>query len=200
MNDQSLNQNDKPVKPCIRCGATDRYASGGCKPCVKAKASNWYKENNKKAKESRKKWYEENKKIVREANKKWIENNKEKNRIIHLEWNKRNKKCLLDANKKWKANNKDIVKTHNNNRRARKNNNGGKLSANIIDALLLKQRGKCACCGNPLNGEYHLDHIMPLARGGTNTDDNVQLLLPKCNMSKGAKHPIDYMREKGKLL
>jgi hypothetical protein len=41
---------------------------------------------------------------------------------------------------------------------------------------------------------------MPLALGGRNDDNNVQLLTPLCNLSKGAKDPIDYMRIKGKLI
>lgn len=36
--------------------------------------------------------------------------------------------------------------------------------------------------------------------GGTNTDDNIQLLNAKCNVSKGAKHPIEFMQKQGFLL
>ena len=35
----------------------------------------------------------------------------------------------------------------------------------------------------------HVDHIMPLARGGPNTLDNLQLLCARCNLAKGAKVP-----------
>lgn len=45
-----------------------------------------------------------------------------------------------------------------------------------------------------------MDHIMPLALGGTNTDDNIQLLCPTCNRSKHAKHPVDFMQQRGFLL
>jgi 5-methylcytosine-specific restriction endonuclease McrA len=45
-----------------------------------------------------------------------------------------------------------------------------------------------------------MDHIIPLALGGTNTDDNIQLLRAKCNKQKGAKHPIDFMQQRGFLL
>jgi 5-methylcytosine-specific restriction endonuclease McrA len=62
------------------------------------------------------------------------------------------------------------------------------------------QKSKCACCGKSLKHSYHLDHIMPIALGGTNTDDNVQLLTPSCNLRKSAKHPDDWARENGRLL
>ena len=41
---------------------------------------------------------------------------------------------------------------------------------------------------------------MPLARGGKHEASNLQLLCPPCNMSKNAKHPIDFMQQRGFLL
>jgi 5-methylcytosine-specific restriction endonuclease McrA len=32
----------------------------------------------------------------------------------------------------------------------------------------------------------------PLTLGGSNTDDNVQLLCPTCNIRKGSTHPSEY--------
>jgi len=62
----------------------------------------------------------------------------------------------------------------------------GTLSPDIRERLYKAQNGLCNGCGSELN-ESHLDHVMPLSRGGTNTDDNVQLLCPRCNLSKGTK-------------
>lgn len=62
----------------------------------------------------------------------------------------------------------------------------GSLSSDIVDTLIIKQSGKCNGCLNSLK-EFHIDHMLPLVRGGTNTDDNVQLLCPTCNLSKGSK-------------
>jgi len=44
----------------------------------------------------------------------------------------------------------------------------------------------CANCGCT-DRALHLDHIIPLARGGENNASNFQCLCDKCNMSKGAK-------------
>lgn len=115
----------------------------------------------------------------------WKDANREKHKAYCAAWTKANplKNCL---------------KEHR--RRARKAKAGGSLSVDIVETLMKLQRGRCACCGKKLNGEYHIDHIVPLALGGENSDLNVQLLLPKCNWSKGAKDPITYMQKHGRLL
>lgn len=57
----------------------------------------------------------------------------------------------------------------------------------------IKRRDNYACkrCGVSVKDEPHLlleiDHIVPLARGGMTTEDNLQTLCWKCNRSKGSK-------------
>ena len=86
------------------------------------------------------------------------------------------------------------------NRRARKLENGGVLSKGLDEKLFKLQKGKCPCCNLPLGNDYHLDHRMPLVRGGANEDWNMQLLRKICNLQKNAKHPVDFMRQRGFLL
>lgn len=63
----------------------------------------------------------------------------------------------------------------------------GFFTRKTIENLYVKQRGKCACCNEALNGKFEVDHILPLSKGGDNTPQNLQLLTVKCNRSKGAK-------------
>ncbi len=57
----------------------------------------------------------------------------------------------------------------------------------LIGALLDKYQNQCAICGRQDNLE--VDHIVPVARGGTNDIDNLQILCRRCNASKGARLP-----------
>jgi hypothetical protein len=41
---------------------------------------------------------------------------------------------------------------------------------------------------------------MPLAKGGTNTDNNMQLLKATCNQQKHAKDPVEFMQSRGFLI
>jgi 5-methylcytosine-specific restriction endonuclease McrA len=76
----------------------------------------------------------------------------------------------------------------------------GSISKDIVDFLKKMQRGLCAACKSELLGKYEIDHIVPLAKGGLHADENLQLLCPPCNRSKSAKHPVDFMQERGYLL
>ena len=76
----------------------------------------------------------------------------------------------------------------------------GKFTQHDIERILTLQKGRCAECRKPLNGVYHVDHIMPLSKGGSNWPKNLQCLCPRCNLSKNAKHPLDWARQNGRLL
>lgn len=51
---------------------------------------------------------------------------------------------------------------------------------------ILERDGKqCRQCGNTKN--LHIDHILPVSKGGTSDDENLQVLCRSCNCSKGNK-------------
>jgi 5-methylcytosine-specific restriction protein A len=49
-------------------------------------------------------------------------------------------------------------------------------------AAILNAMPNCAACGRPAE---HVDHIQPIARGGTNHPGNLQALCASCNLVKG---------------
>lgn len=61
--------------------------------------------------------------------------------------------------------------------------------------VFFRDKGRCQNCYRDLTGTVnlgatiHLDHILPLARGGTNDPTNLQALCDGCNLRKSADDP-----------
>ena len=59
--------------------------------------------------------------------------------------------------------------------------------ARIPDSVRLfvwqRDQGKCVKCGRAEKLEF--DHIIPVAKGGSDTERNIQLLCEQCNRAKG---------------
>lgn len=67
----------------------------------------------------------------------------------------------------------------------------GKHTGNDILDLMRIQDGKCALCHRSIADKYHIDHRIPLSRGGHNGAGNLQLLCPKCNLKKHARFMVE---------
>jgi 5-methylcytosine-specific restriction endonuclease McrA len=124
--------------------------------------------------------------------------NPERCRQMTQAWKDEHPEQRAETNATWARENLSKIRTNQQNRRARAS--GGQLSSDLADRLYALQKGKCACCRQALGDDYELDHIVPLALGGSNTDDNIQLLTKRCNRQKGAKHPVAFMQARGLLL
>lgn len=61
------------------------------------------------------------------------------------------------------------------------------ISVVQMAALIEEFNGLCGYCSAPWE---HLDHYIPLARGGSHTIDNLVPACAACNLSKGSKLPI----------
>src|SRR6266568_3754393 len=92
-------------------------------------------------------------------------------------------------------------------RRSRNKAALGDYTAAQIQALLKKQKHCCyyAACGHVrfqcVKGRYiyHIDHVIPLSRGGSNDISNLVLGCPTCNLRKNDKLPHEFF-EGGRLL
>ena len=202
------------MKTCKKCGGEEFYADGHCKPCQKAYVlsrtdyrpdrkeyfAEYRLKNKEQSAEYQAKYRKANAEKIKATIMKWAKENPHKRRAAVAKWRASNIEQAREYGRRYLARNHEKHRIKQQNRRALKTMNGGVLSKDISQRLLKLQRGKCACCGLPLGNDYHLDHILPLALGGSNTDDNIQLLRSLCNMQKSAKHPVDFMQQRGFLL
>ena len=95
----------------------------------------------------------------------------------------------------WQRRNPDGVRVHHAKRKAAKINASGSHTRDEIKALLDTQNFRCA---NPLCGidrrieQRHLDQGEPVARGGSNSIDNLQWLCAPCNLHKKMMSKYDW--------
>lgn len=101
------------------------------------------------------------------------------------------------ASKRWKKANPIEHKAQADRRRAAKAKADGSHTAVDIRCQYARQGGRCFYCGARVGDDYHVDHVIPLSRGGSDGPENLVVACPFCNVSKGAKHPMDFC---GRLL
>lgn len=98
---------------------------------------------------------------------------------------------------------RQLNSNHSTRRRIRKNGNGAYSNDISLELLYKRDNGKCWICGKQTdwndktirsdgicitgNNYPTQDHIIPLAKGGTHTWDNIRLAHRNCNSSKGDK-------------
>lgn len=137
-----------------------------------------------------------------------VDKSRDKNRIkakkasqYYIEYRIRNKDQIAARIKKWHSENIDRRRAHVRNRRARLLNVGGSHTTADIERIYREQRGCCAWCRKKVKfGERHVDHIVPVHKGGSNDPANLAISCKTCNHRKSAKDPLDFARELGRLL
>lgn len=84
-------------------------------------------------------------------------------------------------------------------RLARKRGAQGNHTAKDVQLQYEAQKGKCYYCKATVGDTYHVDHVIPLSRGGSNGPENIVIACQVCNQSKGGKLPHEWP-EGGRLL
>jgi 5-methylcytosine-specific restriction endonuclease McrA len=163
----------------------------------KQQCKTWYANNQDKVKAYR----ERNKPVRREKRKPMEKRYRERHRVERVAYNReyRNahrewaRKCRRD----WCRLNPEKAKANMHRRLARKRNAPGSHTADDLRALYAEQCGYCAYCGIALHDKYHVDHVQPLSRGGSNAPDNLLLTCQSCNLSKGSKTYAEWKAVRG---
>ena len=175
-------------RPCKHGHVCERSVGNGCMECSRIQSrtshstgSDWQTQHPKEHKEYLRKYQEAHHDDLADKHSKWREDHLESLREAKAVWYRANKATVLAR-----------VKT----RKARLKGADGSFSADDVAKLLTQQHGCCAVCKCSIYNGYHIDHIIPLIRGGSNWPANLQLLCLKCNLSKGTKDFGKWMDER----
>lgn len=203
-----------PEERKIRQRAAQKKYKEANRELLRQRGRTQYAKNPEKSKAATLRWHAQNKERLAAYNKEWSTRNKDKigqrqrryraenkNGFKEKETARRHKnidKLRITRREQYKANPHQRL-SHNRNRIAKKKA-GGRHSAEDISNRRKWQKGKCAYCKVKLGAKHHVDHIKPLALGGTNEPSNLQILCIPCNLKKQAKPPEKFAREMGMLL
>lgn len=205
-----------PLKTCTKCKIekpktefTKRSKSKDglvykCRSCTAEYSKMFYAENKEKRNLASMRWQKNNPEKVKQYKMKHLTEKSEQVYAVNKAWRIANKELMANAGRAWRAANPGKATEIARNRRAKKRNADGIHTVEDVNSIFENQRGKCANCNKKLiktgKEKYHVDHITPLAKGGTNWPSNLQCLCPDCNLRKAAKNPLDWAKENGKLL
>lgn len=163
-----------------------------------------YHKNKNSIAERRKKSYHENPEIHADRKRAWRVRNPQKAAETSRNYKQANKSDVAKTQRLYRIANREMIAAHMRNRRALARNAAGKHTAYDVSMIFSMQRGKCANCLCRLAivgpEKYHVDHVHPLSRGGSNTRDNLQILCRHCNLSKHSKDPIEWATSQGRLI
>ena len=126
---------------------------------------------------------------------KYREANRQKCRDADRRWRLANPDKKRALTERYRVNNPDKMRQKEAIRRAKKRGtNGFLVTPKDIQRLELRYSGRCAYCETPLKRGYHLDHVVPLVRGGSHSIGNLVPACQPCNSSKGPRTVVEWKR------
>lgn len=104
------------------------------------------------------------------------------------------RRCMAAATRQWAKANPDRTRTRE--QRRQKLNDGFVITDELKRRLLRQQHNVCALCGTTILGltGCDVDHLIPLAKGGSNRESNLVAAHRHCNREKSAKTLREYYR------
>lgn len=165
-----------------------------------------YRQANKAAiKERKSKYAREHRDSIREYNRNYRQKNASRLNAQQREYYQANKEMFAKRRSKWRANNPHAVSAAAA-RRARAELEGN-ATPELIEAKWEASDKSCLLCGQPIDDSLPprhpmsrtLEHVTPIARGGTNDIDNIDFAHHSCNSSKGAKTLDEYRAWQAKI-
>jgi len=165
---------------------------------IRARTRAWYAANSERAKEHQRKKRFDHPDKVKAIKAKYYAAHKERDNASNAQWRAKNQDRLAayrisrrELSAEWNRKHPDAVRSSRHRRIATEKHAEGNWTAEDLATLRKILGVKCLAHGNH-EGAITIDHIVPLAKGGTNYPTNLQPLCLKHNCAKGSRSCADY--------
>lgn len=186
------------TKPCTSCGTPKklvefpkrRDAKDGranrCSECNRAKAAAWYAENHEQGLVYRRAYYQRNKEMTKARASKY--NRKHRKAVREI-----NKIRRAADPKRYRAYTSTFYARHPEKRTEKEHRRRAAKTKAFVEkvdrwAVYFRDDRCCYICHKPIEfDDMHVDHVIPLSRGGAHSFANCRASCATCNLRKGAK-------------
>jgi 5-methylcytosine-specific restriction endonuclease McrA len=174
-------------KPCKYGHITFRYAANGkCATCAKKDCALYHQRHLQDERTRKKQWAKLNPAKNLAQTHRWKRLNADKH--ARMEQASKQRLFLKDP-EAFRLQHRVAAAI----RRARRLAAGGTYTAQDILKIYAWQQGACYWCQALVGKTYHVDHVVPLARGGSNRPENLCIACQPCNLRKFTKMPYEFI-------
>lgn len=153
----------------------------------------YYQENSEKLRAQSKEWRTKNKDRKTEMDKKWAKENSDKIRLASKRYREKNPERASANALRYARKNPEVKRQVAQKRRAKlKGVSSFKVTGKDIRSIL---RNDCVYCNSK---SEHIDHVIPIARGGHHGIGNLVASCAKCNQSKNKMLIMEWRLRKKK--
>lgn len=167
--------------------------------------ANWREKNRERIRQKAAAWREKHRQAIRESSEARRETYREVTREYMAAWREQKREETRTYMEAWREKNREAVRAYHRENRWKYAGSrrvhqakrmgiiqevGPSFTAQDWQRYLYLFGDRCLACGQQPT-KLTADHVVPLARGGANTIDNIQGLCQSCNSAKGTR-TVDY--------
>lgn len=199
-------------RPCVHGHVCRRFTSNGtCEQCASEQCISWRAENPELAYERARAWKSRNPgklakyrkegrrrnaSRIKQQEKRYREKNPEKKQAAMRAWKRKNSDRVAAYGKEYRARNREKLSGYNSVQKAkRRASEDVGVPLGTFLGWRHAQPKVCFYCGAECATNFHVDHFMPLSKGGQHVLTNLRIACPGCNLRKNAKLPLEWINE-----
>jgi 5-methylcytosine-specific restriction endonuclease McrA len=165
-------------KPCVNGHYAERITSTGqCTQCLR--------DRDVRIADQRKAYFDSRKAAKAEYDRRYREKNAVRCKQRQESWRSENREKWLLGARHGKASRRAVYRDG--------------LSPEEYRDWINKARKVCYWCNAKCKDEYHVDHYVPLSKGGQHVRDNLVIACKPCNLRKKDKDPLSFAALVGRL-